>query len=54
LKQQTARLKRAAKKTPLVISGVSGQGVTDALRALVKVIDRSSEHERPAEAAWHP
>ena len=54
LKQQTARLKRAAKKTPLVISGVSGQGVTEALRALVKVIDRSSEHERPAEAAWHP
>jgi GTP-binding protein len=54
LKQQTARLKRAAKKTPLVISGVSGQGVTDALRALVKVIDQSSEHERPAEAAWHP
>src|ERR1700687_3918471 len=27
IKQQTARLKRAAKKTPLVISGVSGQGV---------------------------
>src|SRR5712675_141 len=40
LKQQTARLKRAAKKTPLVISGVSGRGVTDALRALVKVIDQ--------------
>jgi GTP-binding protein len=54
LKQQTARLKRAAKKTPLVISGVSGQGVTDALRALVKMINRSSEHEQPAEAAWHP
>jgi GTPase len=54
LKQQTARLKRAAKKTPLVISGVSGQGVTDALRALAKVIDQSSEHERPKEAAWHP
>ena len=44
-KQQIARLKRAAKKTPLVISGVSGQGVTEALRALVKVIDQSSEHE---------
>jgi GTP-binding protein len=54
LKQQTARLKRAAKKTPLVISGATRQGVTDALRALVKVIDQSSEHERPAEAAWHP
>jgi GTP-binding protein len=54
LKQQTARLKRAAKKTPLVISGATGQGVTDALRALVKVIDQSSEHERPPAAAWHP
>src|SRR5215468_9867030 len=51
LKQQTARLKRAAKKTPLVISGATRQGVTDALRALAKVIDQSSEHERPAEAA---
>jgi GTPase len=54
LKQQTARLKRAARKTPLVISGVSGHGVTEALRALVKVIDQSSERERPAEPAWHP
>src|SRR5690348_859555 len=54
LKQQTARLKRAAKKTPLVISGATGQGVTDALRALVKVIEQSSEREQPAAAAWHP
>jgi GTP-binding protein len=54
VKQQTARLKRAAKKTPLVISGVSGQGVTDALRALVRVIDQSSVQEAPAVAAWHP
>jgi GTP-binding protein len=54
LKQQTARLKRAAKKTPLVISGVTGRGVTDALRALAKVIDQSSEPKQAAEAAWHP
>jgi GTPase len=54
LKQQTARLKRAAKKTPLVISGATRHGVTDALRALAKVIDQSNEHELPAEAAWHP
>src|SRR5262252_468313 len=54
LKEQVGRLKRAAKKTPLVISGATRQGVTDALRALAKVIDQSSEHERPAEAAWHP
>jgi len=54
LKQQTARLKRAARKTPLVISGATGQGVTDALRALAKVIDQSSEREQPTAAAWHP
>src|SRR5438270_7670414 len=54
LKQQTARLERAAKRTPLVISGVTGQGVKDALRALVKVIDQSSEREQPVAAAWHP
>src|SRR5215470_17693468 len=53
IKQQAARLKRAAKKTPLVISGATGQGVTEALRALVKVIEQSSERERPAAAAWH-
>jgi GTPase len=54
LKQQIARLKRAAKKTPLVISGATHQGVTDALRALVKVIDARGEAERPVAAAWQP
>jgi GTP-binding protein len=54
IKQQTARLKRAAKKTPLVISGVSGQGVTDALRALVRVIGESSQREQARAEAWHP
>ena len=38
LKQQMARLKRAAKKTPLLISGATGEGVPEALRALVKLI----------------
>jgi GTPase len=38
LKKQKDRLKRAAKKTHLLISGVSGEGVKDALRALVAVI----------------
>jgi GTP-binding protein len=56
LKEQTARLKRAAKKTPLVISGVSHQGVPEALRALVRVIDGAREAaEAPREAAaWGP
>jgi GTPase len=39
LKQQVARLKRAAKKTPLIVSGATGEGVTDVLRALAAVID---------------
>src|SRR5437868_14111896 len=39
LEEQIARLKRAAKKTPLVLSAVAQKGVTDVLRALVKVID---------------
>src|SRR3954451_13024226 len=38
LKKQKDRLKRAAKKTPLLISGVTGEGVREALRALAEVI----------------
>jgi GTP-binding protein len=55
LKEQVARLKRAARKPPLVVSGVSREGVPEVLRALVKVIDgeRASEEAAPAEA-WHP
>ncbi len=66
LKEQKARLKRAAKKTPLLISGVSREGVPEALRALVKLIDeapvsakakRASESATAAEpepAGWTP
>ena len=56
LKDQAARLKRAAKKTPLIISGVSGHGVPDALRALRKVIDAAREEAEPAVPAgeWRP
>src|ERR1022692_4863128 len=39
IKTQTAKLKKACKKTPLVLSSASGQGVKDVLRALFKVID---------------
>src|SRR5579863_1519866 len=38
LKKQRDRLKRAAKKTPLLMSGASGEGVKQVLRALVEVI----------------
>jgi GTPase len=57
VKQQVARLKRAAKKTPLVISAVSGAGVNEALRALFKVIERARGGEaepKIADAAWQP
>src|SRR5690349_719331 len=57
LKQQVARLKRAVKTTPFVISAASGEGVPEVLRALAKVIDaarRSTDEEPKAEIAWHP
>src|SRR3984957_9986285 len=54
LKEQTARLKRAAKATPLVISAVTGQAVPDALRALVRVIGRVVEASEPQAAGWRP
>src|SRR6202166_1157205 len=57
IRQQVARLKRAAKKTPLVVSAVSGDGVTEVLRALWKVIE-TARHDgaeaSAADAAWHP
>ena len=56
IKQQLARLKRAAKKTPLVISGVSGKGVPEVLRALLRVIEGAPQRAKPlaANTAWHP
>jgi GTP-binding protein len=56
LKQQLTRLKRAARRTPIALSSASGQGVQEALRAVMRVI----EEERGAEAQpqpteeWHP
>jgi GTP-binding protein len=57
VKQQVARLKRAAKKTPLVISAVSRAGINEALRALFKVIEqarRGGAEPKVADAAWQP
>jgi GTP-binding protein len=57
IKAQTAKLKKACKKTPLVLSSQSGQGVQDALRALFKVIDQargSADEAEKTEAAWQP
>jgi GTP-binding protein len=58
IKTQTAKLKKACKKTPLVLSSASGQGVKDVLRALFKVIDqaraRATDEPKSKEAAWQP
>ena len=57
LKEQTARLKRAAKAKPLVISAATGEGVTETLRALRRIIDADAAAvaEVPLEAAaWQP
>jgi GTP-binding protein len=52
LKEQTARLKRASKKTPLKLSAATGAGVEQALRALVAEIEGASD-VAPAKA-WAP
>jgi GTP-binding protein len=57
IKQQTARLKRACKHTPLVVSAATGTGVPEVLRALNAVIAsaRSAAPDRPKElAGWQP
>jgi len=57
IKQQVTLLKRAAKQAPLVVSAVSGDGVTEVLRALLKIIDkarRAAAAPSTADAAWHP
>jgi GTPase len=58
LKEQIKRLKRAAKTTPLLVSGVSGEGVPEVLRALTAVIAEapvSAKAKSPSEAEpWSP
>jgi GTP-binding protein len=60
LKDQKARLKRAAGRTPLVLSSASGQGVQEVLRALIGVIEEARAAEAPPEPAgptaaeWRP
>jgi GTP-binding protein len=39
IKLQSAKLKKASRKTPLILSSASGKGVTEVLRELLKVID---------------
>ncbi|MGB6349982.1 MAG: GTPase ObgE [Pseudolabrys sp.] len=56
-KAQVAKLKKACKKTPLVLSAQSHEGVQEALRALLKIIDRArdgGDTTKTKEAAWQP
>jgi GTPase len=56
IKLQMARLKKAGAASPLLVSAVSGQGVADVLRALLKVIEkaRGSAGAAAARPAWTP
>jgi GTP-binding protein len=51
LKKQKDRLKRAARKTPLLMSGATGAGVKEALRALADVIGEHPVTEKAAKAS---
>jgi GTP-binding protein len=57
IKTQTAKLKKACKKTPMLMSSASRQGVTEVLRALWKHVAQTRdgvEVEEPADEAWRP
>jgi GTP-binding protein len=51
IRTQTARLTKAAGKTPLVLSAQSGNGVQEALRVLLKNIEESRTGEAARETA---
>ena len=56
-KAQIAKLKRAAKKTPYLISAATGTNIDEIKRALIAIIDEANEAERdiahPPEP-WRP
>jgi GTP-binding protein len=57
IKEQAARLKKACKKTPMLMSSASRQGVTEVLRALWKFVAKDRVGVEVAEAAdeaWRP
>jgi GTP-binding protein len=60
IKEQKARLKRACKQEPLLLSSASGRGVGEALRALLAVIDKDRVEEEeavvpaPVAQEWRP
>ncbi|KRE07611.1 GTPase Obg [Bosea sp. Root670] len=59
LKEQVARLKRAAKRMPIILSAASGEGVDAALRALFAVVEEARRVEERENApvedtGWRP
>jgi len=60
LATRAAALKRAARRTPLLVSAVSGRGVADVLAQLAREIERAEARERAAAGAgaerrpWRP
>ncbi|GAC1336371.1 MAG: GTPase ObgE [Beijerinckiaceae bacterium] len=55
LKAQSDRLKRAAKRKPLLLSSASHKGVTEALRAVIAIVDEArQDKDRVPAPAWTP
>jgi GTPase len=60
IKRQLARLKRAAKTSPLLVSAATGEGLPEVLRALMAIIDQARETAAPGAStgvqpsAWQP
>jgi GTPase len=59
IKEQAARLKRACKKAPLLLSAHSRKGVPEALRALAEVVGKAADDKpkrtrKTSAPAWQP
>ena len=56
LKAQSERLRRTAKRKPLLLSAATGAGVTEALRAVAAVMDETKASKTQAQRApaWTP
>jgi GTP-binding protein len=57
LKEQAAHVRRAAGRAPLIVSGATGEGVPEVLRALLRIIDEAQYAEQPRAAVgvgWEP
>jgi GTP-binding protein len=54
LSRKRAALAKASDGAVLTMSGVSGDGVQDVLRALAKVVNRKRKRQTRPVAAWSP